>query len=148
MRRTPKSCPTCGEETAERAYSATMRIGRFRVVNESVRAALCHEREHERMPAEARQLFELRAARAVVDGVGSFAGAELRDVRRVLGLTQVELGVLLDLKAETLSRSEGSEKPIKTTTRLALRGLLVAAIEGLGAVRPTSVRSSRASLVA
>ena len=52
-------------------------------------------------------------------------GAELRQARRRLGMTQKELGEALGVHRNSVARMERDEFPIIRTTELAVRYLLV-----------------------
>ena len=48
---------------------------------------------------------------------------EIRETRRTLGVTQIELARLLGLHQSTISRMEGGALPLDERTRLALEAL-------------------------
>ena len=52
-------------------------------------------------------------------------GKQLRQSRKLLEMTQVELGMALDLDSNTIARAERDEIPIPRVTELAVKYLLV-----------------------
>jgi len=57
----------------------------------------------------------------------------LRDIRRQLGLTQIEMGEQLGLDQSTISRFENGALPIDKRTGLAVQALLAAHVATCGA---------------
>ena len=56
----------------------------------------------------------------------------LRDIRRQLGLTQIELGEQLGLDQSTISRFESGALPIDKRTSLAVQALLATRVASCG----------------
>lgn len=64
----------------------------------------------------------------------------MRDIRRQLDLTQIELAERLGVQQSTISRYERGDLPIDKRTQLALDALIAAA-----ASRPTKANASEAA---
>jgi DNA-binding XRE family transcriptional regulator len=122
-------CEKCGA-------TGTMRIGthevRVKVAERTVRSTsrsfpkceACGDYEIESQQLEG---LERRAALTVLRDCKEVSGAVLKCARKALGLTQQELGVTLDLAAETISRIENNrDRPAMYVPALA--GLLESAI--------------------
>jgi DNA-binding transcriptional regulator YiaG len=82
------------------------------------------------------EALELRAARTVLLDVPGVEGDVLRFARKAMGVTQPELGAILGVATETVSRWETGAEPFKRTVQLALAQLLdMAHRDGCDAVK-------------
>lgn len=68
--------------------------------------------------------LELKAAIEVLTNAVAVEGQELKAARRIMGLRQPELGHLLDVTPETVSRWENGALVVQRQTRLAVLQLL------------------------
>lgn len=95
------------------------RVGRYRVEDASRSYTAGEE-------LSLRQLagYQRRAARTILQDVQNVEPEVLRYARKALGLTQADLGALLGVSAETVSRWESGAEPFKPAIQLALAGLL------------------------
>lgn len=62
-------------------------------------------------------------ARGIVTRDGSMSGAELRFLRSEMGMTQAELGKLVNVDGQTIGRWERAEFPIDRTAETVIRSL-------------------------
>jgi DNA-binding transcriptional regulator YiaG len=76
------------------------------------------------LSADQLSALELRAANTVLRESELISGAELRFVRKALGLRQTELAEHLGVRPETISRWETGAEAIKRAVRLALMTLV------------------------
>jgi len=61
------------------------------------------------------------------EGISKAAMDNIRDIRRQLGLTQIEMAERLGLHQSTISRFESGDKPVDKRTALAAQALLAQA---------------------
>jgi len=92
------------------------RVGRWRVVHRQVDP-------RKAISSKELQALELRAA-ILVFTTGTVRGGEMKFARKAMGLRQPELGKLLGVAAETVSRWETGADPFKRYVSLAVLYLL------------------------
>lgn len=97
----------------------THTVGRYRVTGEYEPVKIEFD-DSEGIHSENLGRLELTAARAVLAHAESIVGDELKFARKAIGLSQVELGALLDVTNETVSRWETGAEPIRRVTQLVL----------------------------
>lgn len=118
-------CTECGAPMVARSRRITKEVGPYAVpilMEDVLSCTRCHNRE---LTAQQLGEAELLSARAVLtDTRLELPGAVLKTVRRILGFTQAQMGVLLELAAETVSRTETSERHLTWQMRYALLGLV------------------------
>jgi DNA-binding transcriptional regulator YiaG len=120
-----RRCHVCGGAMQLRGYKRVEHVGRLKVQDGTALQPTCVACGVVDLPLDALHMYEVRAARTVLcDAKSRVCGAELRSIRKTLGLTQKELAKLLDYDHATISRTEASESPVARATQLALLSLL------------------------
>ena len=125
-----EACHMCGGALEVRHPAHQEKIGRHVTVDHGVPWLVCTACGESTISDEAWKSAELRAALTVLHDVPHVEGAVLRAVRKILGLTQKELGAVLELDHATISRSEASTSNIPRMTQLALATLVERAQRG------------------
>lgn len=110
-------------------------IGRYTVTDGGIRVSLA-----EGLTDDELAILERRAAIAVLSDVQMIEGSELRDVRKVLGLTQSELGAHLAVAPETISRWERGSQTFDHSVQLALLFMLERLHRGEAITTPAQKR--------
>lgn len=99
-------------------------VGGFKVIDQTGQAWICDTCGEWEVSLDALATYQLRAVALVLRERTNAGGPVMRYARKALGLTQVDLGVLLGHQPETISRLETSNGPIHAAERLALAGLV------------------------
>lgn len=139
---------TCGGALKVRRLEHREKIGRHETVEQGVPWLVCTKCGEQSITAETWHKAELRAAFTVLHEVPRVDGAVLRAVRKILGLTQKQLGAILDFDNATISRLEASSDPIQRTTQLALSSLVTCAQNGQRLELPQAPPEGEALIVA
>lgn len=126
----PEACHMCGGALETRHPEHREQIGRHVTVDHGVPWLVCATCGEASISDAAWKAAELRAALTVLHDLPHVEGAVLRAVRKILGLTQKQLGAILELDHATISRSEASAAHIPRTTQLALATLVERAQRG------------------
>lgn len=116
-------CPSCGETMRWKSCEITTLVGRYRVKDASG-PAWCCECGESLVSMEAMSGYEKRAARTVMIDVQQVEGDVLKFARKAMSLTQAQLGTLLGVASETVSRWENDKDTIGRSTQLAVATLL------------------------
>jgi DNA-binding XRE family transcriptional regulator len=125
-------CRECGGETALHSYKHTEKVGPWTVTDGSAMQWQCLACGAPQLSLDDLQTYQLRAAKTALCQ-GKTEGGVFRYARKVLGLTQKELGVVIDRKHETISRWENGESDEEEAPRAAtaaLVGVICRVIEG------------------
>ena len=122
-------CHECGGNVTCRGYTYVQKVGRWTVTDGSSRAPQCEACGAPQLTLDELQGYQLRAVKTVLCE-GHLDGEVIRYSRKALGLTQKELGKILDYTHETVSRWETGKEPMPRSTANALIGVLMRAIEG------------------
>ena len=117
-------CPDCNTEMVYGVYPIEFPIGRHIVVSRGT--------QHERCPAcgafilDARvdMLLELTATQVLLHDVKALDPKVLKFARKVLGLTQKDLALVLDTTQETISRYETGSMTAPVGYHYMLAGLI------------------------
>lgn len=116
-------CIECGHSVARVTSPVSTKIGAHVVCDGSVQWLKCNSCGAKRLESQVLMKLELQAAIVVLNDVPELSGEAFRDVRRILGLTQSQLGALLQMTAENISRIESGRAKVQQTTKLALESL-------------------------
>jgi putative zinc finger/helix-turn-helix YgiT family protein len=117
-------CYKCkGTSFEEREETWPVALGGHEVAHK-VRVNVCTSCGEWTLSADALEHLELQTASKVL-GEHALTGAVLRDIRKVLGLKQTELGEELGIATETISRWEGDKRPMESWVKAALWGLVL-----------------------
>ncbi len=119
-------CYNCGstKEFVSSTKPLTTRIGDVEVQDRSIPLKVCADCDKWALGADVLERAELRAAVVALSDLSEMSGERLRAVRKILGLTQRELGKRLDTRHETLSRIENAEEPAPEWLRAAMLGFV------------------------
>lgn len=107
------------------AYTHETQVGRFRVIDAGLAAPRALRDGTRASSADELARLELRAASTVLHDVERVTGEELRFARKALGLRQLDLAALLDVRHETVSRWETGAEEFPRQSQLAVLALLV-----------------------
>lgn len=118
------TCPKCGKPMPTKAVEVVLGTGKCPTRDKSVRAPKCDSCDYYELSQQQLEDAELRTAVVLLHDYRTIYGNELKYVRKALGLKQVELVKILDVKPETLCRLEKGEEAISRTTHLALERLV------------------------
>jgi putative zinc finger/helix-turn-helix YgiT family protein len=129
MSMTLARCVQCGsEELRDTTHEEILTVGARRFAAE-LPARTCPRCGERYLPGPAVGAFEDAVTHALV-AAGASDGAALRWLRRAAGLRATELAVLLDVRAETVSRWETETSPTPRTAVYALGTLALARVYG------------------
>lgn len=121
----PRRCPTCGEGAlAREKYQLVTQLGGVTIRDTTGIALKCDRCDEEIVTARQTQRHERRAAALVLSDGRAVSGPVLRYARKALGLTQVQLASLTEVRKETISRYESGDKEASRSYQLALVALL------------------------
>jgi putative zinc finger/helix-turn-helix YgiT family protein len=118
-------CPTCEKaELRRKAHIHSQKIGRYTVKDGSMLAETCPSCGEVLISLQELTGYELRAAALVLLESKEIGGAEIKAIRKSMGLTQAELGELIGRDVATLSRQENDAQPMTRADQLALLALI------------------------
>lgn len=136
-------CPTCEKaELRRKAHVHTQKIGRYTVKDGSMLADTCPKCGEVLITGRELTDYQLRAAALVLLESKEIGGAEIKAIRKSMGLTQAELGELLGRDVATLSRQENDAQPMSRADQLAMLAL-IHAIQGFGGDAETFIEHER-----
>jgi predicted secreted Zn-dependent protease len=127
--KTSATCIDCGNAMTSKHYTHYEVVGTHTVKDETGFALTCQKCGATEVSLEAKQHYELAAANAVLHE-GIVTGDVFRYARKAIGLTQKELGLLLDYRAENISRHENTSEEIARTLVLAIRSIVIDVLRG------------------
>jgi DNA-binding transcriptional regulator YiaG len=122
-------CRECGGELALYGYKHTEKVGRWTVTDASSMAWQCRNCGTPQLSLDDLQNYQLRAVKTALCQEKTEGGV-LKYARKALGLTQKELGVVIDYKHETVSRWENDKETMPRAASVALVGVLCRVIDG------------------
>lgn len=119
-------CYNCGAQgtLVPSSDPLTTRVGDVEVQDRGFMIKVCSECGEWALRADVLEQAELRAAVIALSDLPEMTGERLRAVRKILGLTQRQLGETLDTRHETLSRIENAEDPAPEWLRVAMLGMV------------------------
>lgn len=117
-------CRECGGVVTVRGYTSVQKVGKWTVTDRSSVVPQCTTCNAPQLSLDDIQGYELRAVNTVLCE-GHFEGDVIRYARKALGLTQKELGKILDYTHETVSRWENGKEPVPRSGASALIGLIL-----------------------
>jgi DNA-binding transcriptional regulator YiaG len=121
-------CYKCnGTNFEEREEVWPVTIGGHEEVHK-VRANVCTSCGKWTLGSQEVEHLELKTAMKVLNQ-HELTGSVLKDVRKVLGLKQTELGERLGIAWESVSRWEGGKRPMEPWVKFALTGLVLQATQ-------------------
>lgn len=120
-----KRCTECGNTSFKAAkYASEFAVaGRHFVVD--TQAERCTKCGEHRIHAQALGGAELAVATALAEG-GPIEGESFRFMRKVLGLRAADLGPVLGVRTETISRWENDASPVDRASWFALASAVLA----------------------
>jgi DNA-binding transcriptional regulator YiaG len=111
-------------------------VGPLKVRDKTVALPQCDRCDVVDVPMDIAAGLERRAARTVLLDAPKADGATVRFARKALGLRQADLGRLLGVNDQAVSRWENGHENVTRTTQLAIAHLLVIAeTHGMQAIR-------------
>ncbi len=116
----------CGSARIETVAKALpQRIGRYTVTNQFGRAEVCADCGEWTISREELSSLGLHAVVVTFHDaeITKLAGAELRDARKVMGLTQTELALTLGVSVGTISRWENDHEALPEWIKPAISGV-------------------------
>lgn len=121
------------------AYVHKTKVGKYTVTDAGIPSVRKLPNGREVLSAEQLRRLEHRAAITVLESV-DIEGAELRFARKALDISQSELGTILGVSSETISRWEQGKESFKRAVQLAMADLLKASLyeEYLPELKPMS----------
>jgi ribosome-binding protein aMBF1 (putative translation factor) len=123
-------CNECGGMMDTAAKEILTSVGPYTVRDGSSFVLACDACGTVDMSMHEAALYELRAARTVLQDLPRIPGEVMRFARRAMGLRQEDLGTFLGLDRATVSRLETGESPITRQTQLAMLALVKVALDG------------------
>lgn len=114
----------CGGELQALGHTQIVCVGKVTVTDRSSTAFVCETCKKVNLTLDELHGYELRAARTVLADGKHVDGSVMRFARKALGLSQKELGVLLDRKDPAVSRWETGADESPRSIQLALAHLL------------------------
>jgi DNA-binding transcriptional regulator YiaG len=120
-----KRCTECGNTSFKAAkYGSDFAVGgrRFKVETQAEQCAKCGEF---RIHAQAVGGAELAVAAALAEE-GPIEGESFRFMRKVLGMRAADLGPVLGVRSETISRWENDASPVDRASWFALASAVLA----------------------
>ena len=121
-------CPDCGTRLEDRREAQSLRVAE-RTFSAEVPVRCCPKCGHSSLSGPAMKEFELRAARELARA-GVRTGETFRFMRRTLGLSASDLGELLEVAAETVSRWETGQRDVDWPAFIVLWWLVDDRLEG------------------
>jgi DNA-binding transcriptional regulator YiaG len=129
-----KRCVECGKAGLKRALVRHgMSIGRYSVTGE-LAAQKCPRCGAVYFPAGVVRRFEQVAAQRLAE-LGAHSAEVFKFMRKALGLRAADLGALLDVAAETVSRWETGEREVDRKAAALVQAMVIEAGEGKGDTR-------------
>lgn len=122
-------CIECNGELVPKGYEHKEKVGRWTVTNRATIVPQCVNCGAPSLTLDELEKYQLFAAKTVLCE-NKLEGPVVRYARKTLGLTQKELGALLDYQHETISKWENEKEQIPRAAGAALIGLLYRAIDG------------------
>lgn len=116
-------CYKCNVQVENQLCETTVRVGNVTVKNHGVPVFVCPSCGESFLDGTVLEACQLQSAAAVLRR-GLAAGEGLRFARHVLGITQVELGRILQRGPEWISRCESSTENASRPDQLAMVTLL------------------------
>lgn len=136
-----KRCVECGSHALTEGEVTEARTVAGRTFTAQMPATICADCKASYVSGPDLERFDLSVARALAD-VGEHSGEAVRFMRAALGMTAVELGKLLDVAPETVSRWENDKHAIPPS----VVGVLAALADDRLAGRTTTLLRLRAQL--
>jgi len=124
-----EKCVECGGDLVLKGYKHTEKVGRWTATDGTTMAPQCVKCGAARLTLDDLEMYQLTAAKTVLCA-NKLEGPVVRYARKTLGLTQKELGLLLDYQHETISKWENEKEPVPRAAAAALIGLLCRVIDG------------------
>lgn len=137
-------CYQCGGETKPQEVNWTVSVGGDEVIH-LVTADVCRECGEWTLSAQELERLELQSALDILRA-NALTGAILKDVRKTLGLKQTQLGEQLGVAWETVSRWEGDKRAMEPWVKVALRGLVLEALQSHQRQRLAELNVKRTNL--
>lgn len=125
----PGKCVHCGGDMAYKHHHHVERVGPYKINDDTGFANACAKCGAVEMSLNDQEGYELRAA-ALVLLEGYVNGPVVRYARHAMGLTQKELGLVLDYVPETISLWENGKDVMPRSVQLALRDIVLATLYG------------------
>lgn len=123
-------CAECGGvDVTRRVYEHTEKVGRWTTTDGTALVEQCGSCSAPRLSLEQLTEYQLSAVKTVLCE-GHAEGAVIRYARKALGLTQKELGLILDYQHETVSKWENDKDKMQRSAIQALIGILCRALNG------------------
>jgi DNA-binding XRE family transcriptional regulator len=119
-----KPCVHCGEEATRQQYVHTEEFAGVKVSDPRVQTYICTVCGQPEMTLDLMAKLQRNAASIALRDLSAVKGGVLKYARKAAGLRQVDLGKLLNLAAETISRAETSSGNIDRTLQMAMLGIL------------------------
>ncbi|HVE85768.1 MAG TPA: type II TA system antitoxin MqsA family protein [Myxococcales bacterium] len=129
-----RRCVECGKaELRKASVRHSMAVGPYSVTGD-LDARRCRHCGAVFFTADVVRQFEQRAAKHLAE-LGAHSGETFRFMRKTLGLRAAELGGLLDVTAETISRWETGEREVDRKAAALLQAMVIEAASGKGDTR-------------
>lgn len=126
-KQTEDRCRECGGELAFHSYKHVEKVGRYTITDASSMVWQCLACKTPQLTLDDLQGYQLNAAKtALCDG--RHDGPVVRYARKALGLTQKELGLIIDYQHETISRWETDKEAAPGVAMSAVVGVLCRAM--------------------
>jgi DNA-binding transcriptional regulator YiaG len=122
-------CVECSGDLVPKGYKHTEMVGRWTVTDRATMVPQCVNCGAPCLTLDELEKYQLFAAKTVLCE-NKLEGAVVRYARKALGLTQKELGLLLDYQHETISKWENEKELVPRAAGAALIGLLYRVING------------------
>jgi putative zinc finger/helix-turn-helix YgiT family protein len=106
-----KRCVECGSHALTQGEVTESRTVADRTFTAQLPATICADCKASYVSGPVLERFDLAVTRALAD-VGEHSGEAVRFMRASLGMTAVELGRLLDVTTETISRWENGKHAV------------------------------------
>jgi DNA-binding transcriptional regulator YiaG len=124
-----EKCAECNGDLVTKVYTHTEKVGPWTAIDRTTMVPQCENCGAPRLTLDELEKYQLIAAKTVLCE-NKLDGAVVRYARKALGLTQKELGLLLDYGHETISKWENEKESVPRSAGAALVGLLYRAIDG------------------
>ena len=124
-----EKCAECNGDLVTKGYTHSEKVGRYTVTDRATMVPQCVNCGAPRLSLDELEKYQLFAAKTVLCE-NKLEGSVVRYARKALGLTQKELGLLLDYQHETISKWENEKEPVTRAAASALIGLLCRVIDG------------------
>lgn len=124
-----EKCVECTGDLVTKGYTHTEKVGIWTVTDCATMVPQCVDCGAPCLNLDKLEEYQLFAAKTVLCE-NKLEGAVVRYARKALGLTQKELGLLLDYGHETISKWENEKESVPRSAGAAMVGLLYRAIDG------------------